>query len=373
MKEMVDQKIDPWGNELVTDYQKLFAGFGLKHIDERILSRIKNKNRLFRRGIIFAHRDFDKFLDAYERGEEIAAMSGIKPTGDFHMGSKLTAEELIFLQKEFGAKVFYCVANLEAYADNGLSLEESRRNAILNIADLLALGLDPDKAYIYEQSEEKDVMNLAYLFAKRMTLSTLRALYGEKSMGLYFSVLTQAGDILLPQLKKHGGPKHVVVPVGIDQDPHIRLTRDLAHKFRSDYGFVLPSSTYHKFFRSLDGNFKMSKRDPMSMLSLGDDPEEAKRKIMAAFTGGRATAEEQRRLGAEVEKCVVCELRAFHFEEDDAELKRWLNSEAMGRTLCGESKLDLAEKVARYLKRHQEKRKRYIDKAREILESQGKR
>lgn len=366
------EKIDPWGNELLGDYERLFTEFGMKYLDESLLSRMKNKSRLFRRGIIFAHRDFDKFLAAVEKKEPVAAMHGIKPTGDFHMGSKLTAEELIYFQKEFGAKVFYCVANLEAYADNGLSLEESRRNAIGNVADLLALGLEPENAYIYEQSEEKRVMNLAYLFARRTTMATLQALYGDRNIGLYFSTLTQAGDILLPQMREFGGPKEVVVPGGVDQDPHLRLCRDLAAKFQNEYGFRLPGSTYHKFFRSLDGNFKMSKRDPMSMLSLGDEPEMAYKKCMSAFTGGRATVEEQRRLGGEIEKCVIFELYTNHFEEDDRKLKERYKACTTGKLLCGECKGELACRVRDYLKEHQKKRKKLIAKAGEILGAQGK-
>ena len=366
----MEGRLDPWGNELITDYEKLFTEFGLKYLDETLLSRIKRKNRLFRRGIIFAHRDFDKFIEAYEKGEPVAAMSGIKPSGDFHMGSKLTAEELVFLQKEFGARVYYCIANLEAYADNGLSFAESRKNAISNVADLLALGLDPKKAYIYEQSEEKHVMNFAYLFARKTTNATLQALYGEKNIGLYFSALTQAGDILLPQLTEFGGPKQVLVPVGLDQDPHIRLTRDLAAKFYNEYGFKLPSSVYHKFFRSLNGEFKMSKRDPSSMLTLGDPPDAAYKKIMTAFTGGRATVDEQKKLGGEIEKCVVFELYTFHFEEDDKKLKERYHACTSGKLLCGECKKELACRIRNYLNEHQKKKEKAIDTAKEILDSQ---
>jgi len=365
----LDEKIDPWGNELLADYAKLFTEFGMKYVDEPILEKIKGKNRLFRRGIVFAHRDFDKFLAAHAKKEPVAAMSGIKPSSEFHFGSKLTAEELVFLQKEFGAKVFYAVANLEAYADNGLSLEESRKNAINNVADLLALGLDPGNAYIYEQSEQKSVMNLAYLFARRTTTATLQALYGDRNIGLYFSTLTQAGDILLPQMREFGGPKEVVVPVGIDQDPHIRLTRDLAAKFHGEYGFRLPGATYHKFMRSLNGEWKMSKRDPMSMLSMGDEPELAYKKVMNALTGGRATLEEQRKLGGEIEKCVIFELYTFHFEEDDKKLKERYKACTTGKLLCGECKSECAKRARDYLKAHQEKRRKLVPKAKELLES----
>lgn len=370
-ESMNASSIDPWSNELVS-YEKLFTEFGMQKIDEGVLNRINNKNRLFRRGLIFAHRDFDKFLSAHEHHKPVAAMSGIKPTGDFHLGSKLTAEELIFLQKEFGAKVFYGIADLEAYEDNGLSLEESEKNAIGNVADLLALGLDPNNVYVWRQSRELNVLKLSYLFARKVTFATLQALYGERAIGLYFTVLAQAGDILLPQLKEFGGPKMTVVPVGVDQDPHIRLTRDIAQKFQSEYKFVIPGATYHKFFRSLSGEFKMSKRDPMNILALGDDPKLAEKKVLNALTGGRATVEEQKRLGAEWNKCVIAELCIFHFEDDDRELNERMQGCLCGTLMCGECKKQVAGKVVAYLRQHQEKRKRMIPKAKEILGAEEK-
>ncbi|VVC72271.1 Tryptophan--tRNA ligase [uncultured archaeon] len=370
---MAEEKIDPWGSELLGDYAKLFTEFGLKEIDDTLLDRMKAPNRLLRRGIVFAHRDLDKFMDSAKKGEPVAAMSGIKPSGELHLGSKMTAEELIFFQKEFGAKVFYCVANLEAYADNGLSLKDGRENAVSNVADVLALGLDPKNAFIYEQSEEKNVMNLAYLFARRTTNATLQALYGDRNVGLYFSTLTQAGDILLPQLEEFGGPKQVVVPVGVDQDPHIRLTRDLAAKFQPEYGFRLPSSTYHMLSRSLSGEMKMSKRDPASMLTLSDDPKEGHRKTLNALTGGRATLAEQRKLGGEIEKCVIFELYKFHFEEDDKKLKERFHACTGGKLMCGDCKGECACRVRDFLETHQKKKAKMLPKARELLESQGKR
>ncbi len=356
-------KIDPWSNDLLLDYEKLFKEFGMQHVDEKILGRIAGKNMLWRRGIVFAHRDLDRWLDAAQKGKPVAAMSGIKPSGEFHLGSKLTAEELIFFQKEFKAKVFYAVADLEAYADNGLTLEQSAELAVSNVADLLALGLDEKNAYVYKQSEERRVMNFAYLAARKTTLATLQALYGDKNMGLYFATLTQAGDILLPQHEDFGGPKNVVVPVGIDQDPHIRLCRDLAPKF----GLMLPSSTYHAFMKSLTGESKMGKRDPSSLLTLADEPEAARKKVMSAFTGGRATLEEQKRKGGEIEKCVVFDLCVFHFEEDDKELAERRKKCLAGEIMCGQCKKEVAEKVVNYLKAHQEKKKKLIPKARKLL------
>jgi len=64
----------------------------------------------------------------------------------------------------------------------------------------------------------------------------------------------------LPQLEDFGGPKPTAVPVGVDQDPHLRFTRDLSRVFSRKYGFVPPSSTYHKLIKGLNGSPKMAKR-----------------------------------------------------------------------------------------------------------------
>ena len=146
----------------------------------------------------------------------------------------MTAREVIYFQQQ-GGTAFYCIADVEAYEDNNISLEKSEKIAINNVSDLLALGFDPDRGYIYRQSKEEEVKDLAIAFGRGVTLATMKAIYGERHMGLYLSSLIQAGDILLPQLKEFGGPKPTVVPVGIDQDPHLRLTRDLAFKFRQKY------------------------------------------------------------------------------------------------------------------------------------------
>ena len=106
------QEVNPWGNELV-DYERLFAEFGLQKVPASIRERFGDSAG-FRRGIVFAHRDLDKFLKAADSGKPVAVLSGIKPSSAFHLGSKLTAEEIIFFQKHVKAKAYYCVADLEA-------------------------------------------------------------------------------------------------------------------------------------------------------------------------------------------------------------------------------------------------------------------
>lgn len=358
--------IDPWGGSQPFDYEKLFSEFGMSRITPEIAQRL-NSN-LAGRGVLFAHRELDLWLKDAEDGKPVAVMSGIKPSSEFHLGSKLTADELIFFQKKFGAKVFYAIADLEAYADNGLTLEETHETAVSNLADLLALGLDEKNAYIYKQSQERRVMNMAYVFSRRATPAMLKALYGERNYSLYFAALTQVGDILLPQHADFGGPARVLVPVGVDQDPHIRFARDIAFKEK----LILPCATYHRIMKSLSGEAKMSKRDPNATLSLSDSPEAAKKKLMNAFSGGRNTAEEQRRLGGDIEKDVLYEVMKFHFIQDGSKLEEMRQDMATGRLLTGEYKQKWIPYALEWLKSHQSKKKEMLPRARKILEKAEK-
>ena len=359
--------LNPFGVTMVEDYEHLYEEFGIQPF-KPLLTQISNPSAAMRRGVIFGHRDFKRVLDAMKNREEFAVMSGIKPTGEFHLGTLMTAREVIYFQQQ-GGTAFYCIADIEAYEDNRISFERSQKYAVGNVADLLALGFDPKKGYIYQQSKEQRVKDLAIAFARGVTLATMKAIYGERHMGLYISALIQAGDILLPQLKDFGGPKPTVVPVGVDQDPHLRLTRDLAFKFRRRYNFIPPSSTYHKLIKALDGSPKMSKRDPMSYFTLEEKPGVISKKISNAFTGGKPTAEEQRRLGADPDVCPLYDLYLFHFFERDEDVAKLYTNECKGgKILCGEDKERLTKIVLDFLKEHQRKRRQYIDKAREILE-----
>jgi len=358
--------IDPFGTTVIEDYERLYQEFGIQPF-KPLLNQIPNPSAAMRRGVIFGHRDFDCVLDAMKSGQEFAVMSGIKPTGEFHLGTLQTAREVIYFQQQ-GARAFYCIADVEAYEDNRIPFERSQKYAVGNVADLLALGFDAEKGFIYQQSKEQRVKDLAIMFGRGVTLATMKAIYGERHLGLYLSALIQAGDILLPQLKDFGGPKPTVVPVGIDQDPHLRLTRDLAFKFRRKSNFIPPSSTYHKLIKALDGSPKMSKRSPMTYFTLEDSPEAISRKISLSFTGGRPTAEEQRRLGANPDICPIYDLYLFHYFERDDDVARLYSQECKGgKILCGEDKQRLIKLVDESVKEHQRKRRQYIDKAREIL------
>jgi len=360
-------RLDPWGTTAVKDYSRLQTEFGIEPIGG-LLSRFKHPSPHLRRGIDFGQRDLSRILDALDSNKPYAVMSGIKPTGDFHLGTKMTADDMVYFQSlSRKATVFYAIADVEAYSDNGLSFTETAKIAHKNVADMLALGLDPEKAVVYFQSEEVRVMRMATIFSRGVTNNMLRAIYGDRPIGLYMAALIQGGDILMPQLPELGGPRPVLVPVGADQDPHIRLTRDLAARYHSDFGFVPPSAIYHRLMLGLSGTEKMSKRSEDSLLTLEDTPTSASKKVLSAFTGGRDTVQEQRRLGGRPDICPVYDLYTFHFARDDAHVETVRHECVEGIRLCGECKQEANGLVKGFLEEHRKKRDSMMGDARDLI------
>ena len=256
----------------------------------------------------------------------------------------------------------------------------------------------------------------AFEAATKVNFSELNAIYGfspETALAHADSVITQVADILYPQVE--GEPAPTLVPVGIDQDPHIRLTRGIANKFRmfiveerdgyisvrsknapdsaldaikkafpyakkyeghidirgagcddvsakvreiervcGGYAFYTPSSTYHIFLPGLTGG-KMSSSIPESLISFFEPEAVVRKKVMSGLTGGRMTLEEQRRLGGEPNKCTLYLLNMFHMVTDDAELAEIHRKCCSGEITCGQCKRETADRVVAFLKDFKEK------------------
>jgi tryptophanyl-tRNA synthetase len=339
----MEKIIDPWGSGLVEDYEKLVKDFGLEVFDADLFP---SPNRLMRRGVVFAGRDLQRIAACIKEKRPFYALSGIMPSNDrIHLGTKMVVENLRYFQ-EHGAHTFILIADLEASAARGVSFEEGRERALnFFIPAYLALGLDPKKTTFYFQSENMDVIKIAFAASQKITANEFRAVYGTNDPGRIMSAVTQIGDILYPQLATR---MPGIIPVGIDQDPHIRLTRDFVNRNKKEK-YVLPSSLYHKYTPSLDGDLKMSKSKPESCIMLPEPVKDALRKIRRAKTGGRDTLEEQRRLGARIEEDMVFELLKQHLIEDDDELQRIHDEYKAGRMTSGELKEIACEKMEAFL------------------------
>ena len=282
------------------------------------------------------------------------------PSGKFHFGNKLIAELMAWYQQQ-GIKVYIPISDIEAHAVRGLELEKCKETALNEyILNYLALGvdlLDLRKAYIYSQWRNENVKNLAFRLSAKITAAHLQSLFGfsfipskenpvSDSMGKIFSPFIDAADILFPQLPEFGGPKPVLVPVGIDQDPYIRLCHDLAPKF----AFIPPSSIYVKMMCGLQGpGAKMPSSKPETAIFLTDPPEEAERKLMASYTGGESIRK-QKELGGKPEECVPYMFLLFHFEDEI--VKRTFEECRSGALICGECKARVAERIRNFPKEH---------------------
>ena len=126
------------------------------------------------------------------------------------------------------------MADLESLATRGVSLDNGRKIALEQyVSNYAAMGLDPDKTQVYFQSTRPEVQRLGFRLGRRTNLSELGAIYGfegDTNLAHVQAPLVQVGDIVHPMLNEYGGIRPIVVPVGVDQDPHIRLTRDIVFK-----------------------------------------------------------------------------------------------------------------------------------------------
>ena len=220
-------------------------------------------------------------------------VSGIQPTGNLHLGNYLGAiRRWVRMQHEMECLIF--LADLHSLSEH-IPADERRRNVHEMAASLIACGIDPDVAILYNQARIPAHAELCWLLNGTARMGWLNRMTQWKdkagknregaSVALFDYPVLQAADVLLYQATH--------VPVGEDQKQHLELARDIAQKFNSDYGvelFTLPEpligETAARIMSLRDGNAKMSKSDPsdMSRINLADDSDLIAQKIRKAKT-----------------------------------------------------------------------------------------
>ncbi|MFH1787588.1 MAG: tryptophan--tRNA ligase [archaeon] len=366
-------EVTPWEVKGNIDYDKLIKRFGVKYMPR--LSSVFNENVLFRRKVIFSHRDFNKIVDCIENKKKFVMMTGLMPSGNFHLGHMILAQQFVFYQ-DLGAKLYIAVADLEAYNARGGNFEEMKKIAIDQyLVNYIALGLKPKNCEFYFQSARSNdakksnaYYKLASNFSRYSTFNEFKAVYGELSPGKMNASLIQASDMYHPQLPEfEGKPMTTFIPVGIDQDPHIRIARDISRRYRG-YKFLPICSTYHVFFPGLKGGGKMSSSDENSFIAMTDSEKEVENKINKyAFSGGQKTTEEHREKGGNPDIDVSFQYLRMFFEPDDEKLKRIYEDYKSGAMLTGELKQILIDKINAFLKEHQKKREEAKKRVGEFL------
>ncbi|MCR9141752.1 MAG: tryptophan--tRNA ligase [bacterium] len=165
-------------------------------------------------------------------------LSGIQPSGNPHLGNYFSMMRRM-VEYQDSSELFCFIASYHSMTtvDKGETLAENTLNVA---ADFLALGIDPNRATFWVQSDVPEVMELAWLLSMHITVSQLQLGHSFKdktdqgfspSSGLFFYPVLMAADIVLFGAEK--------VPVGKDQKQHLEMARDIARRFNLQYGDVL--------------------------------------------------------------------------------------------------------------------------------------
>ncbi len=350
------------------DYERLRVLFGTQEITAELLDRLRRLtdgelHPLLARGVYYSHRDLVGILDGFAAGRPFFLYSGRGPSGPLHTSHLVSFDLCRWLQARLHVPMYVQITDDEKFwARSGLSREETVRWGLENLYDILALGFDPKRTHVFFDSRSIAALYpLAVRVARRITYSNVKAVFGfepSTNIGLVFYTALQTVPAFWPSWKEGRGVP-CLIPCGIDQDPHFRLTRDIAEGM----GYPKPALVHSRMVPGLLGEAAMSTTGSASdnALFLNDPPKEIDRKVRNAFTGGRATVEEQRRLGADPEVCSVWALWRTRFAPSEEEFGKITADCRSGALLCGDCKSSLLERIHGFLKDHAAAREKAKD------------
>jgi len=371
---MPEYLVTPWEVKGNVDYDKLIKDFGTEKIDEKLLKRIEKHtgelHHFLRRKIFFSHRDMNWILDEYEKDNKFYLYTGRAPSGPVHIGHLIPWILCKWLQDKFKVNFLFQIPDEEKFLfKDNLTLEDTKKWAYDNILDIIALDLNPKLTKIFLDTEyAKTMYKHACRVAKHITFSTAKAVFGfnnSNNLGEIFYTSMQSVPAFLPSIFE-GKPTPCLIPHGIDQDPHFRVTRDIAQKL----GYPKPAALHNRFLPSLQGmqgEGKMSSSEAQTTIFTTDTPEQVRKKIMKhAFSGGARNIEEHRKLGGNPDIDVSYQWLTF-FEESDEKLKKIYDNYKSGALLTGELKQILIDKLNGFLKDFQERREKAKDRLDEFI------
>jgi len=359
--------VTPWHVEGDIDYDKLIKRFGTEKISSELRDRIKKvtgeDHFMLRRGIFFSHREMNRILDDYEKGNKFFLYTGRGPSGHTHIGHLVPWVFARWLQEKFDVNMYFQLTDDEKfYTKPNLTLEETGKFSYENALDFIALGFKPEKTKIIINTRNiQTLYPIAAKVAKKINFSNTKATFGftnETNIGMIFYTSLQSAPCFIED-------KPVLIPLGVDQDPHFRLTRDIAPKI----GKVKPALIHNIMIPSLEGpGGKMSASDDNGTVYTTDTPDIVKKKINKyAFSGGQPDIEQHRKLGGNPDIDVSYQYLRIFFEPDDNKLKTIYEDYKSGKLLTGELKAILIEKINDFLAIHQEKREKAKDKIDQFL------
>jgi len=359
--------VTPWHVEGDIDYDKLIKQFGTEKISSKILERIKKNTKedhfMLRRGIFFSHRDMNRVLEDYEKGKKFFLYTGRGPSGHTHIGHLVPWVFAKWLQKKFDVNMYFQLTDDEKfYAKPNLTLKETKKFAYENALDFIALGFKPENTKIIINTRNiQTLYPIAAEVAKKVNFSNTKGVFGftnETNIGMIFYTSLQSAPCFIED-------KPVLIPLGVDQDPHFRITRDVAPKI----GKPKPALIHNIMIPGLEGpGGKMSASSENGTVYTTDTPSMVKKKINKyAFSGGQPDIEQHRKIGGNPDIDVSYQYLRIFFEPDDNKLKSIHDDYKSGKMLTGELKGILIEKINSFLEVHQEKREKAKNQIDEFL------
>lgn len=373
--------VDPWNvassSAAGIDYEKLIKRFGSSRIDDELIARIekisgKPAHHLIRRGIFFSHRELSTILTLKEQGKPFYLYTGRGPSSEsLHLGHLIPFIMTRYLQETFDVPLVIQMSDDEKTLWKDLKVEDAIKLANENAKDIIAMGFDAEKTFIFNNLTFMGQCPAMYQnvirIQKCVTFNQVKGIFGFGDSDIIGKIgfpAVQAAPALSNTFPFIFGDRkvHCLVPCAIDQDPYFRMCRDVAPRL----GYPKCALIHSTFFPALQGaKSKMSASEQNSAVFLTDTPKQIKNKINKyAFSGGRTTVEEHRALGGNPDIDVAYQLLKF-FMEDDNELEKVRIAYSKGEMLTGEIKKLAIETVTPIVEQHQAARKLVTD---EILQ-----
>lgn len=372
-KEQIINPITVDAGDEAIDYDRLVKKFGTERITDELVARFekltgKKAHHLLRRGIFFSHRDLDKALDAYEKGEPFYLYTGRGPSSDsMHIGHLIPFIFTKYLQEAFGCNLVIQMTDDEKYLWKDLTLEQLEHQLRENVRDIIAFGFDRNKTFIFSDFQYmggKFYENVVKV-EKRMTGNQ-----GMKALGL--STLDNIGKFSwsaiqavpsfsssFPHMFPPNSDYYCLIPCAIDQDVYFRMTRDIAPRIN----YKKPAVIHSSFLPAMGGpSSKMSSSTGQEKtIFLTDTADNIKDKVHKyAFSGAPSTLKELKEHGANLDLDVSYQYLRF-FLDDDEKLDDLGTKYSKGEITTGAVKDALVETLQKLIKDHQDRRRQTDD------------
>lgn len=370
--------VDPWNVASASDtgvnYDKLIVRFGSTKINDELIAKMEGiikqpVHHFLRRGIFFSHRDMYNILNLYENKKSFFLYTGRGPSSEsMHLGHLIPFMFTKWLQEVFDVPLVIQMTDDEKFLWKDLSIEEANRLTYENAKDIIALGFDVNKTFIFSNLDYmgqcSDFYKNICRIEKLVNVNQVKNIFGFQDSDcigkISFPAIQAAPSFSSTFPHIFNGKKDVpcLIPCAIDQDPYFRLTRDVAPRL----GLPKPALIHSVFFPALQGaKSKMSASDANSSIFLTDTAKQIKDKINKyAFSGGGQTIEEHKANGGNCDVDVSFQYLKF-FMEDDQRLEEIRTSYSKGDLLTGFLKKELIEVLQKLVAKHQENRVKVTD------------